>query len=59
MAQVTAAQLALWLGDTSRPPLIYVRPRVERAATFRVERIHQYAADGEVAVRDALTGSPN
>jgi NTE family protein len=54
MAQATAAQLALWRGDPSRPPLVYVRPRVERAATFRVEHVRRYAEDGYVAARDAL-----
>ena len=37
-----------------RPPLIYVRPRVERNATFRVERVRQYAEDGYRAAREAL-----
>lgn len=58
MAQATAAQLALWRGDASRPPLIYIRPRVELAATFRVERVRQYAADGYVAAREALASRP-
>jgi predicted acylesterase/phospholipase RssA len=57
MAQATAAQLALWRSDASRPPLIYVRPRVERAATFRVERVRQYASEGYAAAREALAGS--
>jgi predicted acylesterase/phospholipase RssA len=46
MANATAAQLALWRADAGRPPLVYVRPRVERSATFRVDRILQYADDG-------------
>jgi NTE family protein len=58
MAQATAAQLALWRGDASRPPLIYVRPKVERAATFRVDRVRQYAEDGYVAAREALASMP-
>lgn len=58
MAQATAAQLALWRGDASRPPLIYIRPRVELAATFRVERVRQYAADGYAAAREALASRP-
>jgi predicted acylesterase/phospholipase RssA len=57
MAQATLAQLALWRGDASRPPLIYVRPRVERAATFRVERVRQYAAEGYAATREALASA--
>jgi NTE family protein len=54
MAQATASQLALWRSDASRPPLIYIRPKVERAATFRVERVRQYASDGYAAAREAL-----
>ena len=55
MAANTAAQLALWRADAGRPPLLYVRPTVERSATFRVDRIRQYAADGYRAARDVLT----
>jgi NTE family protein len=54
MAQATASQLALWRSDPSRPPLVYIRPQVERAATFRVERVRQYASDGYAAAREAL-----
>ena len=57
MAQATAAQLALWRQDPSRPPLTYIRPRVERAATFRVERVRQYASDGYAAAREALAAA--
>jgi predicted acylesterase/phospholipase RssA len=55
MAAHTAAQLALWRADAGRPPLFYVRPKVERNATFRVDRIRQYADDGYRAARDVLT----
>jgi NTE family protein len=60
MANATAAQLALWRADAGRPPLVYVRPRVERHATFRLDRISEYAEDGYRATRDALspTGRP-
>jgi len=54
MAEATAAQLALWRAQPGRPELIYVRPRVERSATFRVDRVRQYAEDGYRAARDAL-----
>ena len=54
MAQATASELALCRSDPARPPLVYVRPRVERAATFRVERVRQYASDGYAAAREAL-----
>jgi NTE family protein len=56
MANATAAQLALWRADPGRPPLVYVRPRVERSATFRLDRVHQYADDGYHATREALAG---
>jgi len=58
MAQATAAQLALWRSDAARPPLVYVRPKVERAATFRMDRVRQYASDGYAATREALAGRP-
>jgi NTE family protein len=58
MAQATAAQLALWRSDAARPPLVYVRPKVERAATFRVDRVRQYASDGYAAMREALATRP-
>lgn len=54
MAAHTAAQLARWRTDAAMPPLLYVRPRIERNATFRVERMRQYAADGHEATRAAL-----
>jgi hypothetical protein len=55
MAATTAAQLALWRADPGRPPLEYIRPKVERNATFRVDRVRQYAEDGYRAARGALT----
>jgi NTE family protein len=54
MATNSANQLALWRADPNRPPLVYVRPRVERNATFRVDRVREYAAEGRRAARDAL-----
>lgn len=58
MAAHTAALLALWRAEPGRPPLVYVRPRVERNATFQVERMRQYAEDGYRATRSHLTGTP-
>jgi NTE family protein len=57
MANATVAQLALWRADAARPRLVYVRPRVERSATFRVDRVRQYAEDGYRATRDALAAA--
>ena len=54
MAHATAAQLALWHAEDRRQELVYVRPRVERGATFRVDRVRQYAEEGYRAARDAL-----
>ena len=54
----TAAQLALWRAEPGRPSLVYIRPRVERGATFRVDRVRQYAEDGYQAARDALDPHP-
>lgn len=54
MATNTAAHLALWYADPKRPSLIYIRPRVERNATFRVDRVRQYAEDGYRAARDSI-----
>ncbi len=54
MADATAAQLALWRADPARPPLLYVRLRVERNVTFRVDRVRRYAEEGYRATRTAL-----
>jgi NTE family protein len=54
MAANTETQVALWRADPGRPPLVYVRPRVERDATFRVDRVREYANEGRRATREAL-----
>ena len=54
MAANSENQLALWRADPGRPPLVYVRPRTERNATFRVERVREYANEGRRATREAL-----
>jgi NTE family protein len=54
MAANSQSQLALWRADPARPPLVYVRPRVEREATFRVDRVREYANEGRRAAREAL-----
>jgi len=58
MAAHTAAQLAAWRATPGRPPLAHVRPRIERNATFQVERMRQYAEDGYQAARAHLTTTP-
>jgi NTE family protein len=54
MAANSESQLALWRADPSRRPLVYVRPRTERNATFRVDRVREYANEGRRATREAL-----
>jgi NTE family protein len=54
MAANSENQLALWRADPGRPPLVYVRPRTERNATFRVDRVREYANEGRRATREAL-----
>lgn len=54
MAANSESQLALWRSDPSRPPLVYVRPRTDREATFRVDRVREYANEGRRATREAL-----
>lgn len=58
MAAHTSAQLALWRAEPGRPPLTYVRPRVERNATFQVERMRRYEEDGYQATRSTLAPLP-
>jgi hypothetical protein len=54
MAANSEAELALWRADPNRPPLVHVRPRIERDATFRVDRVREYAQEGRRATREAL-----
>lgn len=54
MAANTVLELALWRADPSRPVLYYVRPAVERNATFRVEHARAYADEGYRATRVVL-----
>ncbi|MGB7211727.1 MAG: patatin-like phospholipase family protein [Gemmatimonadales bacterium] len=55
MAQATREQLALWRATSGHPRLIYVRPKVERNATFNVARMSTYLEWGYDATRAALT----
>ncbi len=54
MAAHTQEQLARWRAEAGRPPLTYVRPAIERYATFRVERMQDYAEQGYRATREAI-----
>jgi NTE family protein len=57
MAAHTEEQLAHWRAEPGRPPLTYVRPEIERYATFRVDRMREYADQGYRATRDAVAQS--
>jgi NTE family protein len=57
MAAHTQEQLARWRAEAGRPPLTYVRPTIERYATFRVERMREYAEQGYRATREAIARS--
>lgn len=54
MAAITTAELARWRAEAGRPELLYVRPRVEREATFRIDRAREYADDGYRATAAVL-----
>jgi len=58
MAAQTSALLAAWRATPGRPPMAYVRPRVERGATFQVERVRRYEQDGYDAARAAIDHLP-
>ena len=57
MASHTSEQLSRWRAEASRPPLTYVRPAIERYATFRVERMREYAEQGYRATRETIARS--
>ena len=54
MAANSEHQLALWRSDPGRTPLVYVRPRTDRNATFQADRVREYASEGRRATREAL-----
>ncbi|MEP6574730.1 MAG: patatin-like phospholipase family protein [Gemmatimonadota bacterium] len=54
MASNTALELALWHLTPGRPPLVHVRPRVERGSTFRVDQVRRYAEEGYTATKQSL-----
>jgi NTE family protein len=54
MAEQTRQALAYWRAMPGRPPLSYIRPPVERGATFRADQIARYLEAGEHAARAAL-----
>lgn len=54
MASNTRAAVALWRATPGLPRLVYVRPRVDRNVTFRVDLAAKYAEEGYRATREAL-----
>jgi NTE family protein len=58
MAAHTASELRAWRAEPGRPPLVYLRPRIEQNATFQVEHMRRYAEDGYQAARTHLTPTP-
>jgi len=56
MAGQTAQALAIWRASANRPQLLYVRPRVERGATFKVDQMRRYVEEGFRATSTALAG---
>ncbi len=52
MAQLAVDQVARWRQE--RGPILYVRPKVERNATFSAGRARVYADEGYLAMREAL-----
>jgi NTE family protein len=56
LAGQAALALERWRATAGRPPLIHVRPRIERGATFRVDRMRGYVDEGYRAASGALAG---
>ncbi|MGH7658636.1 MAG: patatin-like phospholipase family protein, partial [Gemmatimonadales bacterium] len=54
MAENIQGHLARWRADRARPPLIYIRPRLEREATFKVESAARFAEVGYAAAMEAI-----
>lgn len=57
MATNIQQDLALWRATPGRPPLIYVRPRVDKNVTFRVDLAGKYAEEGYRAMKEKLAES--
>lgn len=56
MAGQTAQALALWRASSNRPPLLYVRPHVEKGGTFKVDQVQRFVEEGYRATRTVLAG---
>lgn len=58
MSTVTELELANWRLTPTHPPLLYVRPTVEKGATFRVQDMVRYEEAGHRAAVTALAAHP-
>ena len=58
MAAATASALARWRSTPGRPRLVYVRPRVDRHVTFRLDLAAHYVEEGYRATKAALSLPP-
>jgi NTE family protein len=54
MSAHTDLELELWRRTPGRPPLVYIRPEVERGATLAVHHFERYETAGFEAARAAL-----
>ena len=54
MATSTRAAVELWRRTPGLPRLVYVRPRVDKHVTFRVDLAAKYVEEGYRATREAL-----
>jgi NTE family protein len=54
MAANTRAAVAVWRATPGLPPLVYVRPKVEKHVTFRVDLAGKYVEEGYRATKTAL-----
>jgi len=54
MADNTELELALWRATPGRPPMLYIRPTVERGATFALHHLERYEEAGYAAAKETL-----
>lgn len=54
MANSIMQELELWRAAPGRPPLVYVRPKVDKHVTFRVDLAGKYLEEGYRATQEEL-----
>ncbi len=57
MAASAAATLRAWREDSARPTMVYLRPDIERGATFEVDSLSLYEERGYQAMQQQLAGA--